>query len=193
VRETGGGAPAFVAFVAPAEVVSGAELRSFARSRVPEHLVPGAYVVLEDEGLTAEGRIDRSALPSLDQDRPEVPTGYVPPSGPVEEVLARIWAEVFALDRVGAHDNFFQLGGHSLLATQVVARASDAFEVELPLRRLFETPTIAALAQSLDRDADDPQRLEQRARLLLRLDRLTDEEVESLLRERLAAKGAVEV
>jgi acyl carrier protein/NRPS condensation-like uncharacterized protein len=108
-------------------------------------MVPSAFVFLEALPLTPNGKLDRRSLPAPDRHL-ERDGQYVPPRNPVEEQLCAIWQEVLRLDRVGVHDNFFELGGHSLLATQVVSRIRSTFAVELPLRVLFEFPTVAELA-----------------------------------------------
>ncbi|HEV3049322.1 MAG TPA: amino acid adenylation domain-containing protein, partial [Longimicrobium sp.] len=119
-------------------------LRAHLRRSLPEYMVPSAFVFLKALPLTPNGKLDRQALPApeyaADADR------YVAPRTPVEEVLAGIWAEVLRLDRVGVEESFFDLGGHSLLATRVVSRVRDVFAIELPLRALFEGPTVAELA-----------------------------------------------
>ncbi|HEX5725518.1 MAG TPA: amino acid adenylation domain-containing protein, partial [Longimicrobiaceae bacterium] len=119
-------------------------LRVHVRQSLPEYMVPSAFVFLDALPLTPNGKLDRKALPA-----PELAPAeekYVAPRTPVEEVLAGIWTEVLRLERVGANDNFFELGGHSLLATRVVSRVRELFGVELPLRALFEGPTVAELA-----------------------------------------------
>jgi len=123
-------------------------LRAFLAERLPDHLVPAAFVVLAELPLTPTGKLDRQALPAPSGRGSEGPAeeDTAAPSGPVQELLAGIWAEVLRLDRVGARDNFFSLGGHSLLATQVVSRIRETFGVEIPLRRLFEAPTLERLA-----------------------------------------------
>jgi amino acid adenylation domain-containing protein len=136
------GDPRLVAYVvgeAEAEA-----LRAHVRRTLPEYMVPSAFVFLEALPLTPNGKLDRKALPA-----PELASGeetYVAPRTPTEEVLAGIWAEVLRLERVGVEESFFQLGGHSLLATRVVSRVREVFAVELPLRALFDGPTVAELA-----------------------------------------------
>jgi len=145
VREDTPGDRRLVAYVVPQEEQSPTvgHLRSFLREKLPEYMLPSAFVILEQLPLTPNGKVDRRALP-----RPERKGPFVAPRNPVEERLAGMWAEVLGLERVGIHDNFFELGGHSLLATQVISRLRAAFRVELPVRRLFdEGATVAGLAE----------------------------------------------
>ncbi|HEX7239391.1 MAG TPA: non-ribosomal peptide synthase/polyketide synthase, partial [Longimicrobiaceae bacterium] len=144
-RDDRAGGKRLVAYVVPAEGAppSAGELRAWLRGTLPEHMVPSAVVSLETLPLTPSGKVDRRALPEPGDAGAAEP---VAPSTPTEEILAGIWASVLGTERVGAHDDFFALGGHSLLGTRVVARLRDAFGVELPLRALFEAPTVAALA-----------------------------------------------
>jgi acyl carrier protein len=109
-------------------------------------MVPAALVVLDALPLTPNGKVDRKALPEPDRERPELREGYVAPRDEVEERLAGIWREILGVDRVGVRDSFFDLGGHSLLATQVLSRIRDAFQKEIPLREIFDQPTVAHLA-----------------------------------------------
>ncbi|NCS11031.1 MAG: amino acid adenylation domain-containing protein [Microcystis aeruginosa G13-09] len=119
------------------------EIRQFLRAKLPDYMVPTAFVLLDTFPLTPNGKIDRRALPVPDlQSQGE----YIAPRNPIEEKIAQIWAEVLKLERVSIEDNFFELGGHSLLATQVISRCQEAFEIALPLRYLFESPTIAQLS-----------------------------------------------
>jgi amino acid adenylation domain-containing protein len=129
------------------ETVTDGELRAWLGARLPEYMVPSLFVRLETLPHTPNGKIDRRALPAPERSAGD---GYVAPAGPAEELLAEIWAEVLGLERVGVQDSFFALGGHSLLATQVASRVRSILGVELPLRRLFETPTIRELARALE-------------------------------------------
>jgi amino acid adenylation domain-containing protein len=133
-----------------------AELRRFLKSRLPDYMVPAAFVNLEVLPLTPNGKLDRSALPKPDQTSPLQPLTFTPPHTPTEEKLATLWSQLLGLERVDIHHNFFDLGGHSLLATQLISRLQNAFEIALPLRRLFETPTIAELAQAIDELKNKP-------------------------------------
>ncbi|HYR07778.1 MAG TPA: amino acid adenylation domain-containing protein, partial [Longimicrobium sp.] len=148
----GGEDAALVAYVVAADGAAPvpAALRDTLRRLLPEYMVPGAVVVLDRLPLTANGKLDRAALPAPDAAGAAPGDGYLAPRTPVEEVLAGIWCEVLGVRRVGAEDDFFELGGHSLRATQAAARIRDAFGVELPLRTLFEAPTVAALAERVE-------------------------------------------
>ncbi|HKV12834.1 MAG TPA: amino acid adenylation domain-containing protein, partial [Thermoanaerobaculia bacterium] len=126
-----------------------AELREFLRGRLPEPMTPTAWVTLAALPLTPSGKIDRRALPPPSAPGEEAERSFVAPRTPAEELLAGIWADVLDLPRVGIEDDFASLGGHSLLATQVVSRIRETLKVELPLRRLLESPTVAELASEL--------------------------------------------
>jgi amino acid adenylation domain-containing protein len=126
-----------------------AELRSFLRAKLQEYMVPSAFVFLDSLPVSSNGKVDRNQLPEPDQNRLNMEESYVAPSTPVEELLAGIWSELLKIEKLGVHDNFFDLGGHSLLATQVISRIRTTFRIDLPLRRLFEAPTVAGLAQAI--------------------------------------------
>ncbi|MET0624808.1 MAG: amino acid adenylation domain-containing protein, partial [Pyrinomonadaceae bacterium] len=147
VRGEGAAGKRLVAYVvADAEqTASAAELRGHIKERVPEYMVPSAFVFLDELPLTASGKVNRRALPEPDAARPEQGKSHVAPRTPTEETLARIWAEVLGLEQVGVHDNFFELGGDSILTIQVVARANQAGLRLIP-RQLFQSQTIAKLA-----------------------------------------------
>ncbi|MEH1870989.1 non-ribosomal peptide synthetase [Nostoc sp.] len=124
-------------------------LRDFLKEKLPEYMVPTAYVVMESIPLTANGKVDRRALP-----RPDIVTfdkyDYVAPRSQVEELLTEIWSKVLGKEQIGVYDNFFELGGHSLLATQLISRIRDTFQIDVTVRNLFEAPTIEQLAKCID-------------------------------------------
>jgi amino acid adenylation domain-containing protein len=124
-----------------------AELRGFLRRRLPDYMLPSAFVFLETLPLTPSGKIDRAALPRPDPSRPELEAVFVPPRNAAETAVARIWREVLGLNEVGVHDNFFDLGGHSLLAVQVAARIEKQFGRPVALASIFRAPTVGELAQ----------------------------------------------
>ena len=145
---------------APGQSPNVTELRGWVKERLPEYMTPVAFVMLDRFPLSPNGKVDRRHLPAPDYVRPELGQGYLGPRTPAEEVIAGIWAEVLKLDQVGMADDFFELGGHSLLATQVVSRIRQAFQVELPLRALFEAPTVAGLAERTEALGREKQGLE---------------------------------
>ncbi|MEG3990487.1 amino acid adenylation domain-containing protein [Microcoleus sp. S28C3] len=126
------------------------KLRNFLKDKLPEYMVPSSFVFLKTLPLTPNGKIDRQKLLAPAIKISEVAQDYVAPQTPVEEVVAGIWAEVLGLERVGIRDKFLELGGHSLLVTQIATRMRDTFQVELPLRTLFESATVADLAHNLE-------------------------------------------
>ncbi|MCP5099596.1 MAG: amino acid adenylation domain-containing protein [Chloroflexi bacterium] len=140
------------------------------RQTLPEYMLPAHYVMLDALPMTPSRKIDQQALPAPDTTaRPELERAYEPPQTMAEEMLADLFIEVTGVKKVGIYDNFFELGGHSLLATQLVARVSEAFEIEFPLRTFFEAPTIAQLAVAVEKI------------LIEHLDTLSEDEVEALL------------
>ncbi len=149
VREDVPGDRRLVGYVvaADASAVTPAELRAHLKARMPEYMVPSAVVVLDAIPLTPSGKVARRALPAPEGGEAE---GYVAPRSAAEEILAGIFADVLRVERVGAGDDFFALGGHSLLATRVVSRIGSAFGTDVPVRALFEAPTVAALAARVE-------------------------------------------
>ncbi|HEU0078246.1 MAG TPA: AMP-binding protein, partial [Longimicrobiaceae bacterium] len=151
VREDAGDAR-LVAYVAgrdPDGPPAGPELRAFLRERLPEYMVPSAFVTLDAFPLTPNGKVDRRALPAPDAQAAASEAGELP-RGPVEEVLAGMWAELLRAGAIHRGDSFFERGGHSLLATRLVSRIARGLGVELPLRTLFAAPTLAALAAQVE-------------------------------------------
>jgi len=156
------------------------------RKQLPEYMTPSEFIFLNSFPLTPNGKIDRSALPSPDQSRPELDQPYVAPRTGVERKLANMWAEVLSRESVGVKDNFFELGGHSLLATQVISRIRENFGLELPLRSMFESPTVADLARVVvdlqQKDKPAPREaIRGRRRFRSEVEQLSPEEVDSLL------------
>lgn len=133
----------------------GPQLRSFLRERLPEHMVPASFVILDELPLLPNGKIDSRALSAPEAVRPALPDAFVAPRSPIEQSLAGAWSDLLGLPQVGIHDNFFDLGGHSLLTTQLISRVRDLFQVELPLRQVFQQPTIAALATVIEQAQND--------------------------------------
>ena len=165
-------------------LVSPQELRRYLQRRLPEYMIPAIFVPLDALPLTPSGKLDRKALPTVDGTRPTLEESYVAPRTPVEEVLARIWAEVLGLDRVGMDDNFFDLGGHSLQANLLLSRVRDAFQVSLPLQTMFESTTVAVLAELLVEHESQPGRTEKIARLIQRIKGSSREELQQTLEQR---------
>ena len=124
------------------------QLRSHLKERLPAHMIPSVFVILNSFPLTSNGKLDRKALPAPDVDQAELKGAAARTM--IEEVLIGIWSDVIGLKQPGVHDNFFAIGGHSLLATQLVSRVRSAFEIELPLREIFTHPTIAELAARVE-------------------------------------------
>ncbi|MCP3962379.1 MAG: amino acid adenylation domain-containing protein [bacterium] len=164
--DDGDGDPRLAAYVVPAEPVVLAEpvalaepvgavagftrhLRKHLGTSLPDYMVPADFVFLDVLPLGPNGKVDRKSLPAPERDRSSLGSTFVAPRTPIEEQLAGIWRQVLGREEIGVQDSFFDLGGHSLLAVQVRARMVEAFGVELPLRRMFEAPTVASLAEDL--------------------------------------------
>ena len=159
------------------------ELHRFLKDKLPDYMVPSAFVFLESLPLTPNGKVDRLALPMPDIVA-ELESTYVAPRTPVEEVIAGIWADVLGIEQVGVNDDFFELGGHSLLATQIVSRVQETLRVELALRNFFETPSVAGLAALMLRDPTEQVKVERTAQLILSLAQLSEDEVEKMMTEK---------
>jgi amino acid adenylation domain-containing protein/FkbH-like protein len=136
------------------------QLRQFLQEQLPDYMVPSAFVMLDSIPLTPNGKIDRRALLALETFQSSNQADYVAPRTFTEESLANIWIEILGLERIGIHDNFFEVGGHSLLATQLMSRIANTFSIELPLRHLFESPTVATLAEKLEKIKNTLQKLQ---------------------------------
>jgi amino acid adenylation domain-containing protein len=157
-------------------------LREYLGSRLPDYMIPAAFVALKVLPLTANGKIDTRALPDPEHAGVGRTRPLVPPRNAVEEEVAAIWKEVLGVEAIGVEDNFFELGGHSLLATRVLARVQNAFQVRIPLRAIFHTPTVAGLASEVEKLRQPAEEDEMNA-LLSRLQGLSEEEIQSILAE----------
>jgi acyl carrier protein len=180
------------------------EIRSFMRSMLPEFMIPTAFAIMNKLPLTPNGKIDYKALPVPGTERPDIEEVFVAPSTHTEEVLERIFARTLRIEQVGIHDSFFDIGGDSLLATRAISQIQDAFIVELTHGTLFQSDTIAELAKIIDGILKDSQnvqappilpvardkaKLDDTYSLLTNLGDLSDEEVNSLLRNMLSEGG----
>jgi surfactin family lipopeptide synthetase C len=153
-------------------------LRAALKEKLPDYMLPSAFVFLKTLPLTPNGKVDRSALPAPDETRLGLSGDFVAPRNLVEKALTDIWANFLKLSAVGVHDNFFDLGGHSLLATQVISRLRKEFELEIPLRSLFESPTVAQLAEKIE-DAKSSEA----ERFLREIEELSEEDARQLLEQ----------
>ncbi len=162
LREDRPGDKRLVAYVVSAsgQALSRSDLREHLRGRLPDYMIPSAFVDLSSLPMTPSGKIDRRALPPPEDKGSEPATGYVPPGSAMQGLLVQIWNEVLGLDQVGIHDNFFDLGGHSLLAAQVSARLKSATRMEVPLAWIFDAPTVAELAERLSAHTDAATQIE---------------------------------
>jgi amino acid adenylation domain-containing protein len=186
------GMPSLVAYVVPRRQLPPPEaLREHLRRVLPDYMIPESYIPLERIPLTVNGKVDRRRLPSPDSAPKNSARPSALPQSSMEKLIAGNWCEILAKEQVGIEDNFFDLGGHSLSATQVMARLGAALNLELSVRLLFETPTIAGLARSIENAQQEnpvrcgaiPRRSGTAEELLGRLEQLTDAELDELLRQ----------
>lgn len=147
-----------VAYVVPQreQALTVSELQSFLKEKLPNYMVPSAFVLLSDLPLTPSGKVDRRALPAPENLRPALAAAYVPPQTKVEQIIAAIWQEVLRVEKVGIHDNFFDLGGHSLLLSQVHAQLREKLRQDLSVVEMFQYPTISLLAKHLSQKQEEP-------------------------------------
>jgi amino acid adenylation domain-containing protein len=151
-------------------------LRRALLQKLPDYMIPSAFMILDAFPLTPNGKVDRRALPPPSRLRPKLENPYVAPRGPVEEALIEIWAEVLDLDHLGINDNFFELGGHSLLATQVITRVINTFRAKVPIRSLFQAPTVADMAVVIVQNQLEKADSKDLESLLAEVEALSDEE-----------------
>jgi acyl carrier protein len=144
-------------------------------------MIPSRFVFLDAPPLTANGKVDRRALPEPGNSRPELETSYVAPRTPTETELAIIWSEVLSIDQVGIHDNFFDLSGHSLAATRVVFQVIKKFQLELPLQSLFQSPTVSEMAVVIAENQAKKLDETDLHRILAELESLSDDHAKMLV------------
>ncbi|MET0502734.1 MAG: phosphopantetheine-binding protein, partial [Candidatus Binatia bacterium] len=184
-RQNGVGETYLAAYIVPNGLTfpAAGDLRRALADRLPIPMIPSAFVILDALPLTPNGKIDRLGLPEPGNLRPALDNAYTAPRTPMEKKLAGIWAEVLALERVGVQDDFFDLGGHSLGAGRIISRVGAAFNVDLPLKTLFDRPTVAAMAQAiLDKlvSSAQPQMIE---RILSEVEVMADNDLQKLPEE----------
>lgn len=182
-REAENGDKQLVAYVAADDEVSTTQLRSYLKERLPDYMVPAFFITLDELPLNANGKIDRRQLLELArQASPQQRANeYVAPRTAAEEVLADLWTEMLGIERAGINDDFFALGGHSLLATQLLSRVQKIFRVDLPLRKLFETPTVAGLVDALALAYGDANAIEDIAQMVKQLREMSDEDLRQMM------------
>jgi amino acid adenylation domain-containing protein len=179
-REDEPGNKCLVAYVVsePKSALSTQELRGFVEEKLPHYMVPSAFVLLEALPLTLNGKVNRQALPAPNPVQRE---GFVAPRTAAEEIVAGIWKQVLGIEQVGVGDNFFELGGHSLMTTQVISRLRQVFQVELPIRSLFDSPTVEGLVNAIAKIWGDRQVVEEIARTLKEIEQISESEAQTIL------------
>jgi len=188
VREDSAGDKQLVAYVAadiPVPAVS--NLRAYVKTKLPDYMVPSAFVVLERLPLTRNGKVDRNALPPPARDTERLDHAFFGPRNAVEKVIADVWSEVLGISQIGRHDNFFDLGGHSLKAVQIVSRLRKVFQSEIPLHFLFEFPTIATLATEIS-GSEDKLTTHSIDVLLSEIESMSDDETQGLAAKDIGSK-----
>ena len=165
----------------PGQTADSLTLRNFLKDRLPEYMVPSLVMLLDEMPLTPSGKINRRGLPEPDESARVVMQEFVAPRTAVEAIVAKVWCEILGVEKIGVNDNFFDLGGHSLLATQVISRLKTSFKTNLPLRSLFESPTVAELAAEIVALEAQPGQAEKIAGVLQKLGGMTPEQMKQLL------------
>lgn len=171
------------AYILPGQppVPTAAELRAFLKQKLPDYMIPGQFIPLAALPLTPNGKIDRRGLPVAPASQPP---DSVLPQNPLEKAIALVWADVLDLRQVGLHENFFDLGGHSLLATRLITQLRQVFNIDIPLRCIFEAPTVAEFATAVTKTHPNPAHLEKIARLYNRIRAMPASAVQQALREK---------
>ncbi|MFC1715410.1 AMP-binding protein [Candidatus Poribacteria bacterium] len=177
-REDSHGDQRLVAYFVPNEGTSSTAsmLRRTLAESLPDYMVPSAFVVMDAMPLTPGGKLDRKSLPDPGTARPELDTAFIAPRTPEEDTLAGIWSDVLGLDKVGIYDDFFDLGGNSLLATQIISQVVNTFQVRVPLRDLFRSPTVADMAVVLTQNMIEKAETDGLKQILAGLEKLLEED-----------------
>ena len=172
-----------IAYIVPEEGVepTSSEMWAFLQEKLPSYMLPSVFVTIKELPLTPNGKVDRRALPLPEQIGDEVSANFIAPRTVMEETVAEIWRQTLGITQVGVESNFFDLGGHSLLATRVMSQIRESCGIELPLRVLFESPTIAALARKLEEAQPKETELGRILSMLENMENISEEEVTALL------------
>lgn len=157
------------------------ELRTFVQAILPDYMLPAHFLLLEELPLNPNGKVNYSALPLPDGTRPEISSTFVTPRTSVEKALAAVWSDILGLDNVGIHDNFFELGGNSLSATRMLFKVRHLFQIEVPLRSIFETPTVEGLSLFITQSFMGNQSSDESLNIINELEDMSDEEAIRLL------------
>ena len=182
-KENAQGNQVLVAYVVPTgqSALTVSSIRKALAAKLPDYMIPSAFVFLDSLPLVGPGKVNLRALPVPGRARPDLETPFAFPRTPVEEKIVKIWAQVLDVDQVGIHDRFFEVGGDSLLASRVVSRVIDVFLIELPLRSLFESPTVADMAAVVQRNLAKQTKPEEIERVFAEVEGLSEAEVKALL------------
>jgi amino acid adenylation domain-containing protein/thioester reductase-like protein len=157
-RGTASGEQRLIAYLVPEArdaAPSTSDLRAFLKAHLPKYMIPAMFIPLDALPLTANGKVDRRALPEPSKDRPALKSGYTPPRDSREAEIAALCARILGIERVGIHDDFFELGGDSLLATRLIYQLQEQYEIRIPLMRLFQEPTVAGLGRAIEVAQED--------------------------------------
>ena len=191
-RPDSSGQKRLIAYLVPAGKQSAlvAEVRAYAEQRLPGYMLPATFVLLDGLPLTANGKVDRKALPEPVEYLPEPIKTYAGPRDALEEVLAELWRDILGIERIGVNASFFELGGDSLSATRVVSRIFQLFQLKVPLQAFFQKPTVEELTQMLMRMEPLPGRAQKIAQAIKKVKTLTPEEKRQLLAAKEQRRGA---
>ncbi len=181
--DDGQGNKRLVAYFVPVDekILKGSELQIALARFLPNYMIPTTFIAMDKLPLTGMGKVDRRSLPFPEKEKFNLKTSFVEPRTPREAILAKFWAEVLALDKVGIHDNFFNLGGHSLAASRVISRVIQTFQLELPIKALFDAPTVAEMAAIIEQNQAKRANDAELAQMLREVEAMTEEETEKLL------------